>query len=85
MSQSNRGTLFRHTFGCAFLLRWNMDKYIDVTEILLTSGFHGKDCLGNGEHIKYECCCDECDHYLECFPEYYDYVYSNAPFPVADE
>ncbi len=25
-------------------------------------------CLGNGENPKYECCCDECDEYLTCFP-----------------
>ena len=26
-------------------------------------------CLGNGE-LGYECCCDECDYYLFCFPEF---------------
>ena len=26
-------------------------------------------CLGNGEQ-GFECCCDECDHYLLCFPEF---------------
>lgn len=36
----------------------------------LTPSYHGEDCLGNGEHPEYECCCDECDHYLICFPEY---------------
>ena len=25
-------------------------------------------CLGNGEH-GFECCCDECDYCLFCFPE----------------
>ncbi len=25
-------------------------------------------CLGNGEQ-GFECCCDECDYYLICFPE----------------
>jgi hypothetical protein len=25
-------------------------------------------CPGNGEQV-FECCCDECDHYLLCFPE----------------
>lgn len=38
--------------------------------ILLTPGCHGENCLGNGEHPGYECCCDECDHYLECFPDW---------------
>ena len=26
-------------------------------------------CLGNGEQ-GFECCCDECDYYLLCFPEF---------------
>ena len=26
-------------------------------------------CLGNGEQC-FECCCDECDYYLLCFPEF---------------
>ena len=36
----------------------------------LTPSYHGKDCLGNGEHTGFECQCDECDYYLICFPEY---------------
>lgn len=35
----------------------------------LTPSPGGKECLGNGSWVGYECCCDECDHYLECFPE----------------
>ncbi len=32
-------------------------------------------CKGNGEAVDdngkpVECCCDECDHFLLCFPEY---------------
>ena len=37
--------------------------------IELTPSWHGEKCLGNGEH-EYECRCDECDHYLECFPDW---------------
>ena len=40
------------------------------TGIMLTPGNHGRDCLGNGEHPGYECCCDECDYYLLCYPEW---------------
>lgn len=29
-----------------------------------------QECHGNGEHEGFECCCDECDYYLACFPEY---------------
>lgn len=43
---------------------------IDITGTPLTPSFHGEKCLGNGEHSDYECCCDECDYYLLCFPEY---------------
>ena len=28
-----------------------------------------KFCDGNGQHPDYECCCDECDHYFDCFDE----------------
>lgn len=31
---------------------------------------HGQSCPSNGEHKGIECRCDECDHYLACFPEF---------------
>ena len=40
------------------------------SEIPLTPSYHGKNCLGNGEHPGLECCCDECDYYLICFPDW---------------
>lgn len=40
------------------------------TGIVLTPSFHGEQCQGNGEHPRVECCCDECDNYLSCFPEF---------------
>ncbi len=42
-------------------------KIIDITGIELTPG-EPTVCLGNGER-GFECCCDECDYYLLCFPE----------------
>ena len=39
----------------------------DITGIELTPG-EPSVCLGNGEQ-GYECCCDECDYFLLCFPE----------------
>ena len=46
----------------------NIPKRItDITGVELTPG-EPIDCLGNGEH-GFECCCDECDYYLYCFPE----------------
>lgn len=27
-------------------------------------------CQGNGKHPDFEICCDECDFYLKCFPEW---------------
>lgn len=49
---------------------------VDVTGTLLTPGWSGKRCKGNGEHKnlfgKYiECCCDECD-YMMCCDESFD-------------
>ena len=43
-------------------------KLIDTTGIELMPG-EPAVCLGNGEQ-GYECCCDECDYYLICFPEF---------------
>ena len=43
-------------------------KEIDMTGVELTPG-EPAVCLGNGEQ-GFECCCDECDHYLLCFPEF---------------
>ncbi len=49
------------------------------TAIVLTPSFHGENCLGNGAHPNYECCCDECDFYLECFPDWEAYAHSSTP------
>ena len=43
-------------------------KVIDVTGIELTPG-EPDVCRGNGEQ-GFECCCDKCDYYLLCFPEF---------------
>ena len=47
---------------------------IDVTGIILKPSNNGEDCDGNGEHTdafgnRLECCCEECDCYLECFTD----------------
>ena len=44
-------------------------KVIDATGVELTPGKPAV-CLGNGEQ-GFECCCDECDFFLFCFPEFY--------------
>ena len=44
------------------------EKVIDVTSVELTPG-KPFVCLGNGDR-GFECCCDECDCFLLCFPEY---------------
>ena len=41
---------------------------MDVTGVKLTPG-DPCVCLGNGEK-GFPCCCDECDFYLLCFPEF---------------
>ena len=43
-------------------------KVIDATDVELTPG-EPAVCLGNGEQC-FECCCDECNYYLLCFPEF---------------
>ncbi len=47
-------------------------KVIDITEIELTPANPNK-CLGNGQQ-GFECCCDECDYFILCFPEYYQEI-----------
>ena len=49
---------------------------VDITGIELMPG-EPSVCLGNGEH-EGECCCDECDYYLLCFPEF-DLEYQKNP------
>ncbi len=49
--------------------------FMDESNILLNPGNHGENCKGNGETCDekgnlIECCCDECDYFLECFPEF---------------
>ena len=48
-------------------MRKNIQKVIDISLVELTPG-EAEICLGNGRH-GFECCCDECDYYLVCFPE----------------
>jgi len=43
-------------------------RVIDITGVELTPG-EPAVCIGNGEQ-GFECCCDECDYYLLCFPEF---------------
>ena len=51
-----------------------LKKVIDVTGVELTPG-EPSVCLGNGEQ-GFECCCDECDYFLRCFPEF-DSIYKS--------
>jgi hypothetical protein len=46
----------------------NQKRVMDITGVELMPGEPGV-CLGNGEQ-GFECCCDECDYYLLCFPEF---------------
>lgn len=41
------------------------NEIIDVTGTPLTPGSFEK-CLGNGKHEGIECCCDNCDYFIEC-------------------
>ena len=41
---------------------------IETPDIKLLPG-EPSGCLGNGKQ-GVECCCDECDYYLLCFPEF---------------
>ena len=44
------------------------NEVIDVTNVELTPGDFAA-YLDNGKN-GFECCCDECDYFLLCFPEF---------------
>ena len=52
----------------------SQEDLVDPTGTKLTPSWHGAECLGNGEHPGIECCCDECDYYLVCFPDWKDHI-----------
>ena len=52
----------------------NKTKIIDVTGIELLPG-DPEHCAGNGKENPLSCCCDECDHFLDCFKEWDEFVY----------
>lgn len=43
---------------------------MNIEDVKLTPSLNGVDCLGNGEHEDIEICCDECDYYFDCFPDW---------------
>lgn len=45
------------------------EKIIDVTGAELHPG-DPERCEGNGEHPGFECCCANCDYFLDCFPNW---------------
>ena len=49
-------------------------RVIDITGVELTPG-EPDVCLGNGEQ-GFECCCDECDYLLLCFPAFDEQNYN---------
>lgn len=66
-------TLFWHTLKSVLFYceeKYMRKQIIDVTGTPLTPSRQGNKCLGNGEHSEYECCCEECDYYLRCFPQF---------------
>lgn len=36
---------------------------------LIRPSWHGEECPSNGKRAGIECRCDNCDHFLVCFPE----------------
>ena len=55
-------------YGWGIYEREYSKKVNDMTGVELTPG-EPAVCLGNGEQ-GFECCCDECNYYLLCFPEF---------------
>ena len=36
----------------------------------ISPSLQGRNCLGSGRHNGYECLCNECNHFLFCYPQY---------------
>ena len=47
---------------------------VEEPEVTITPSYHGELCQGSGEDPAHECRCDECDYYLECFPDWKRFV-----------
>jgi plasmid stability protein len=63
--------LVKETLLAAIAQEQSRDPYLDPsTGTKLTPSPQGRECLGNGSWPGYECCCDECDYYLVCFPDW---------------
>ena len=43
-----------------------------IESVKPTPSLHGENCLGNGEYKNIARQCDNCDHYLTCFPDWKD-------------
>lgn len=59
-------------------------KIMDITGTELTPG-KPNECLGGDNHPEHPLCCDECDCYLACFPEWDSggAAWQEQPFPKA--
>jgi len=57
-----------------FMPKIEAELYLDSTGTVLSPSFHGEICAGNGERPNIACCCDECDFYLVCFPDWRDFL-----------
>lgn len=57
-----------------YYLPASQEELVDPTGTKLTPSWHGEDCLGNGEHPDIECCCDNCNYFLACFPDYKEHM-----------
>ena len=51
------------------------EKEIDISGVELSPG-KPTVCLGNGDQ-GFECCCDECNYFLLCFPKYEQLIEEN--------
>lgn len=51
---------------------------------ILTPSYHGESCRHSGTLPEFECCCDECGYYLDCFPDWkeeYECEMNGTPEP----
>lgn len=55
---------------CVESWRWEQYWKERNDEVELTPSYHGESCEGNGKHDGVECQCDNCPHYLDCYPDW---------------
>ena len=56
-------------FNNGVVKKQSRKEVIHMNTEILTPSPNGENCLYNGTNENFECACDECEYFLECFGE----------------